>query len=146
MRDIVIVDIDGTISKLGDRLNDLKKGDWETFYSRCVEDEPYRDIISLVEMLSQQYEIIFCTGRVERVRRETFNWINEYTDLIIDMADIIMRPDGNREPDEILKLKMVKEADIDFRDIYLVLEDRNSMVKAWRKAGVRCLQVADGDF
>jgi hypothetical protein len=42
MKFIVIVDIDGTISKVGDRIKYLKQDpkDWESFYKDCFEDEP----------------------------------------------------------------------------------------------------------
>ena len=41
-KDIVIVDIDGTIAKVGDRLKYLQQEpkDWDSFYEHCNEDNP----------------------------------------------------------------------------------------------------------
>lgn len=46
MKNIVVVDIDGTIAKVGDRLKYLQqeKKDWDSFYEHCDEDEPIKDM------------------------------------------------------------------------------------------------------
>ena len=65
-RDIVIVDIDGTIAKVGDRLKYLQQEpkDWDSFYEHCDEDEPIEDIIRVVkDLYFCGYNIVFCTGR-----------------------------------------------------------------------------------
>ena len=79
MNKVVIVDIDGTIAKVGDRLNHLHETpcNWDAFYDRCDEDEPISEMIDLVYSLYlEQYGIVFCTGRRESCREKTVNWIN----------------------------------------------------------------------
>ena len=64
-KDTVIVDIDGTISKVGERLKYLKQDppDWDSFYADCFEDEPVPEIIKMVDDLYEEYNrIVFCTG------------------------------------------------------------------------------------
>ena len=70
---IVIIDIDGTISKVGDRLKYLQQTptDWDSFYEACFEDEPIIEVIELVKHLEQKYQILYCTGRRESVRKIT---------------------------------------------------------------------------
>ena len=34
----------------------------------------------------------------------------------------------------------------DMPPVHFILEDRTSVVQAWRKLGYTCLQVAEGDF
>jgi len=143
---IVIVDIDGTISKVSDRINCLKSNppDWDTFYNRCGEDEPVWTVIKLVCLLSYFYKIVYCTGRRESCREATANWIR---DKGIYMSEVmLMRPDGDRRHDTELKPELIEKAGIKLDDVEFVLEDRNSMVKKWREMGLVCLQVADGDF
>ena len=50
-KNIVVVDIDGTIAKVGDRLKyfQQEKKDWDSFYEHCDEDEPIKDMCRLVE-------------------------------------------------------------------------------------------------
>jgi len=147
---IVLVDIDGTISKVGDRLRYLsqKPKDWDSFYEACDEDEPIDEVIRLVNNLAQNranYQIVFCTGRRESVRNKTLKWMSKY---YIGGQDpiLLMRKNGDKRHDTISKPELIKESDIKLSDIAFVLEDRNSMVTKWRELGLICLQVADGDF
>jgi len=148
MKHTVIVDIDGTISKVGDRLKYLEQDppDWDSFYENCQEDEPIEPIVKLVRMLALNYEIVFCTGRRESVRSKTLSWIFENLGDYLAARPVLMRKDGDFRHDTIIKPELLEEADIDLDDIEFVLEDRNSMVIEWRDMGLTCLQVADGDF
>jgi hypothetical protein len=150
MKKIVIVDIDGTISKVGDRLKFLQKSpkDWDSFYAASFEDEPILPIIQLVWQLYRVgYEIVFCTGRRESCREKTQEWLNEHFDYPISVRfRILMRPDKDHRHDTEVKPELIQNAGITFDSIAFVLEDRNSMVQKWRELGYTCLQVADGDF
>lgn len=150
MSKIVIVDIDGTISKVGDRLKYLKQSpkDWDSFYEACDEDEPIIDVVSLVEELVCTHRIYFCTGRRESVREKTVIWLDKHVGSMGCLWDefLLMRKDGDFRHDTEAKPELLKEAGIDLKDIAFVLEDRNSMVQKWRELGLTCLQVADGDF
>ena len=148
-RKIVLVDIDGTVSKLGDRLkyHQLKKKNWESFYNASMEDEPVMEVIELVNLLSKEYTVIFCTGRRESIRILTIKWLSKYFDsLTISDQTLLMRKDGDKRHDTIVKPELIEMAGIDLPEIAFVLEDRNSMVSKWRELGVKCFQVSDGDF
>lgn len=140
----IIIDIDGTVSKVGDRLKYLQQTpkDWDAFYNACFEDEPINEIVDLLHSIQGKYEFVFCTGRRESVRKQTQEWLKDY----MLYGDLLMRKDGDFRHDTVAKLELIKEAGIDHSDIAFVLEDRNSMVEKWRSLGVKCLQVADGNF
>jgi hypothetical protein len=144
MRQIVIVDIDGTVAKVGERLKylQMEKPDYDKFYASCFEDEPIQEIVDLVDNLQGIYEIVFCTGRREEVREVTERWL-ERNGLF---GKVLMRPNKDHRHDTIVKPEQLKKAGIKIKDVHFVLEDRNSMVSKWRKMGLICLQVADGDF
>ena len=80
MRPVAVIDIDGTISKVGDRLKYLQQTpkDWDNFYDACFDDEPIRETCDLVTALSLNCNIVFCTGRSERVRNKTEEWLDEF--------------------------------------------------------------------
>ena len=141
---IVIVDIDGTVSKVGDRLKYLQveNPDWDSFYASCFEDEPIQEIVDLVDNLQGFYDIVFCTGRRESVREITERWL-ERNGLF---GKVLMRPNGDKRHDTEVKPEQIREFGINFEDIAFVLEDRNSMVAKWRSLGVKCLQVEEGNF
>lgn len=142
---IVICDIDGTVSRVGDRIKYLKSNppDWDAFYAASFEDEPIRDICYLVDYLALSYRIIFCTGRRESVRGITLDWLKTYVCGFPD-EDLFMRPNGDIRHDTEVKPELI--AHIPKDDIAFIIEDRNSMVKKWRELGYTVLQPADGDF
>lgn len=143
---IVIVDIDGTVAKVGDRLKYLKQEpkDWDSFYEHCDEDEPIEDIIRVVkDLYFCGYNIVFCTGRRESVRNKTIEWIKKYLNFNPCGYRLLMRKDNDWRHDTEVKPQML---DFPASEVLFVLEDRNSMVKKWRDLGYTCLQVNDGDF
>lgn len=143
-KDIIVFDIDGTLSLVGDRKECLmhQPKNWDEFYSRCGEDRPNQSIIDLVFPLSLKYHIYLVTGRRESCRYDTINWLAEY-DLINHVHELLMRPNGDFRHDTILKPELIKP----FQNrIITIFEDRDSMVKKWREIGLSCCQVAEGNF
>lgn len=150
MNRTVIVDIDGTISKVGERIKYLQSEpkDWDSFYNDSFEDEPILKMVDLVyDLYLQRYKIVFCTGRRESCREKTLNWFNKYFEPeIAKFSTLLMRPNKDHRHDTEIKPELLKNAGIELDSIAFVLEDRNSMVKKWRELGLICLQVAEGDF
>ena len=148
---IVIVDIDGTIAKIGDRHKYLEQvpKDWDKFYEACDEDEPIKKMIELVRVLDDHYKIVFCTGRRESVMEKTVEWLSEHiygVDMAYFGAVLLMRKDSDKRHDTKAKPEMLKEMGIGSEDVAFIIEDRNSMVAKWRELGFTCLQPAIGDF
>ena len=147
----IVVDIDGTISKVGDRLKYINKSpkDWDSFYNACNQDEPYHDIIDILRILYHNdiecLEFVFCTGRRESSRIDTENWIDKHLPFAQDY-ELLMRKDGDKRHDTEVKPELLNNALLSPYDVWFILEDRNSMAKKWRELGYRCLQVQDGDF
>lgn len=149
MKNIILVDIDGTVANIGDRIKYLKQKpkDYISFYKSSFDDEPILEIIDLVQGLYLQgNNIVFCTGRIEDIREITENWINKNFPIDFFKYNLIMRPNSDFRHDTETKIEACKNAGIDFNDIKLVIEDRTCMVKKWRSFGVKCIQVADGEF
>lgn len=144
MKDVIIFDLDGTLSIVGDRLKYLKDNDWDSFYEACEEDEPNEPIINIFFELfmRKKYDIKIVTGRRESVKNKTLNWLHDQG-IFIKPHNLYMRPDGDYRHDTKLKPELVKDF-VD--DIVMVFEDRTSMVNKWRAMGICCLQVAKGDF
>lgn len=150
MKKVVIVDIDGTISKVGERLKYLNQEpkDWDSFYNDCFEDEPIIEMVDLVyDLYLQRYQLVFCTGRRESCREKTINWFNKYFEPeIAKHSKLLMRSNKDHRHDSEIKPELLKNVGVELDSIAFVLEDRNSMVKKWRELGLICLQVAEGDF
>lgn len=59
--------------------------------------------------------------------------------------ELYMRPEGDKRKDSIIKYEILQNL-IKENFIAYVLDDRNQVVKMWREAGLRCLQVQEGNF
>lgn len=142
-RKIVLVDLDGTLADGEHRLHHIRKEprDWDGFYDDVMGDAPHYDIIDLVRRLHEDFTVVILTGRRGETREKTEEWLRLF-DVQYDV--LIMRPPGNRIDDHIWKMEVIhlfgKE------NIHMVFEDRNRIVETLRKEGIRCLQVAPGDF
>lgn len=142
----VVVDIDGTISKVGDRIKCLEQSpkDWDSFYARCGEDLPNEDVLELVKAIQYEYTIIFLSGRRESCRKATEEWLDKYD--INNYGGLLLRKDGDYRHDTIVKPELLLNFLGSYDEVAFVLEDRASVVKKWRELGLTCFQVAEGDF
>lgn len=145
---MIVFDLDGTLSIVGDRLKYLEgpKKNWDSFYEACGEDKVNDPIAKIYRLFSERDEeayIKIVTGRRESVREKTLEWITNNVDVFFRSRDLYMRKDGDLRHDTIVKPELVKNF---IGEIEMVFEDRNSMVKKWRELGLTCLQVAEGDF
>lgn len=95
--------------------------------------------------MSKDYDIVFCTGRRENVRKITTDWIARYFGEQARNWKLIMRPDGDKRHDIITKPEQLFKS-VNRENVAFILEDRDSMVNHWREMGFVCLQVAKGDF
>lgn len=139
---IIVFDIDGTLSIVGDRLRHLENKDWDSFYKACGEDEVNEPIAKVCRALMINNEIIFVTGRREGVRGKTIRWL--INNRLWDNSHmLLMRRDGDKRHDTIVKPELVHHF-ID--NIEMIFEDRASMVEKWRELGITTLQVAEGNF
>jgi hypothetical protein len=133
----IISDLDGTLIKMCHRdIHDAKK---------AYGDMPIPHIKEMLEMYHNNYTIIFVTGRNEQYRDVTEKWIAN--NMIYGFSYILyMRPFGDKREDTEIKTEIYNQNIKDNYDVKFVLEDRDRCVCEWRRIGVPCLQVADGNF
>ena len=153
---IIVCDIDGTISKVGNRVKYLEqeKKDWDSFYAHCGEDMPVENVLQFIDKASwySNYRVIFCSGRRESCRKDTYEWLSSYLSSWTGslMNTLLLRSNNDFRPDTIVKKELLDKYLVDNGytkdDVAFILEDRASVVKMWRDNGYTCLQVAEGDF
>jgi predicted kinase len=135
----IIVDIDGTVA-----MNDGHRGWYE--YDKVADDKYHEDITDLVHILMANGDVgylVFLSGRSEDCRDETTAWLDK--EFWAEDYELYMRASGDHRDDAIVKYELFDKHLRD-RNIWLVLDDRDRVVKMWRDLGVRCLQVAPGNF
>lgn len=149
MKNIIVVDIDGTIADMEHRLRHIKKPhpDWVSFHDarELEKDKPIQEVIEMLDTLADSdYQVVFCTGRSELCREATFNWLVRHTSF--GGAQLVMRAAGDFRPDTLVKPEILKAAGYTPDRVAFILEDRTSVVKKWRELGYKCFQVVDGDY
>lgn len=149
MQDCVIFDIDGTLANSSHRAH-LQPGPfaeldgsepWTTYLNACGDDSVYAEIAALARCLATQYPIIICTCRSENQRTVTAAWLSEHK---IPYSTMMMSRPGDLRPDPEIKEEMLDEIRMVFNPLFSV-EDRLSNARMYRRNGVRCLHVIDGD-
>lgn len=75
--------------------------------------------------------------------KKTEKWLRG-NDITYGM--LLMRPEGDIRKDSIVKREIFENYIRDYYNIQFVLDDRNQVVEMWRSLGLKCLQVAEGDF
>lgn len=171
---LFVFDLDGTLADGSHRLHHICNKDgspkesrnWKAFFSETLNDKPIAHVIEVLHSIALRRHvlntndlIVILTARNSSCRADTQAWIAKHLSLnfngqIIHPIDFLyMRPEENREQDDILKPRQLQvivndieknfDCQIDVRCIY---EDRGRVVNAWRDMGYPCMQVASGDF
>lgn len=114
-------------------------------YTACVDDKPIEDVCRVCRELWGASRI-FLTGRPEKIRKGTKEWLY-LNDMPVGKEDLLlMRPDGDHRPDYEVKREIYEREIKDKYDILGVFEDRQQCVDMWRSVGLTCFQVAKGDY
>ena len=168
MKKTIIFDLDGTLANIDSRrdisMKPNGKLDWDIFAapnSILALDEPNAPVIKMAQMFKADgFKIVIFSGRNDRGFDATVQWLNNFKvpfDLLVMRPDKFKAnswpiadgnpatPDMRYMPDEILKKKML-DTFVDINDVFLVVDDRDKVVKMWRDLGLNTFQVAPGDF
>jgi len=135
LKDAIIVDIDGTLAHSTHR----SMYEWD----KVGEDRKDLVISEIVDKYLQDYFILIVSGRDGACKDITEKWLRNNK---IFYNELYMRPIGDNRKDTIVKEEIYNNYIKGKYNIKFVLDDRNCVVEKWRDLGLRCLQVADGDF
>lgn len=134
----LIVDLDGTYAHRCDR-------NWFE-YDKVDQDHLDVTVHGIVEAFSRKgYTILVVSGRegTEVCRQKTLAWLDKHK---VPYYDLMMRKEGDYRRDSIVKKEIYETLIKDKFDVEFVLDDRCSVVQMWREIGLKCLQVAPGNF
>jgi hypothetical protein len=138
-RPLAIVDIDGVVADVRHRLHHIegRRKDWDAFFDAAGDDPPHEEGLAIVRTLAAEHEVVYLTGRPERLRRVTEAWLAAH-----DIAGRVhMRGVGDRSPAAQMKVEVVKRL-ARTRPVGMVVDDDTSVLAAVRYAGFQTF-VAD---
>ena len=169
MKNIIICDLDGTLCGIEHRLHHVQKADnnglkrkpdWDAFFTGIRDDAVNEPVLRVLQEMTlgncgcsygQRREIIFCSGRPERCRADTVEWLHRADEDLfnpdpeLENYKLYMRKDGDYRSDDVVKEEILNEH-IPKDRVLFVLDDRQQVVDMWRRNGLTCFQVAEGDF
>ncbi len=141
----VLCDLDGTLALMNGR-NPFDA-------STCDQDLPNTPVIETIKAhFLQKRKIIFCSGREDKFKPQTEEFIHKHVNFVIDgwesnlVYDLHMRKTGDFRKDSIIKQEIYDENIKGKYNVLCVLDDRNQVVDFWRSIGLVCFQVAPGNF
>jgi len=138
----IIVDIDGTIAKKGDR--DIYD------YSKVHLDKPIEPVLTVLQCVCDQYtdvnyhrdiKVFFVSGREDSGAELTKRWLRKYTDFLWfesdrDWSELHMRKPGDNRCDTIVKREIYDQYIKDKYDVVAVFDDRPKVIRMWRELGL----------
>jgi predicted kinase len=131
-----LFDLDGTAYHMNN-----KRGPYDHNVDVDDPDPVVQDIVN--RLTGGGLFSIAMSGRKEATRERT-EFSLERDDVWYDR--LFMRADDDNRKDSIVKRDLFDDFVRDNFDVQFVLDARNQVVNMWRAMGLKCLQVAEGDF
>lgn len=137
LENAIIVDIDGTLAINAHR-NPFDTSRYET-------DEPNEAVIRMVRawIKCEGCTFIITSGRDETFRDVTLKWLDDHG---INPDYFWMRQADDRREDSIVKQEIYDNHIKGKFNILAAIDDRMRVVNMWRRNGLNCFQVAEGNF
>lgn len=144
-----IFDIDGTISDASHRVSHAQMKDWDKFQSLAHLDLVITPIANLMRLISERANVMLLTGRNEKYRYVTLQWLKD-AELDASFEELLMRPKDNFRPDHEMKIAELEKRFGDkegvLKNVWFVVDDRDSVVEAMRNYGLTVIQPANGAY
>lgn len=150
MKDIIVIDLDGTLADIEHRLPlvNCDKPDYDEFHRRCVDDKVSEWCLALLRVFHNTavepgydptYKVMIVTARNPCVKRETEWWLAD-AGVPADVEIVFVR-EGEKQikKDEAAKRDWLHKSGLKDR-ILFVVDDRQRVVDMWRQEGLKCLQ------
>jgi phosphoglycolate phosphatase-like HAD superfamily hydrolase len=132
-RPVVVLDIDGVLADVRHRLHFLtsRPKAWDAFFAAAGHDPVLHPGADLAHQAAIKCRIVYLTGRPERIRRTTSDWLARHG---LPAGALLMRPNNDRRPARVVKLERLR--DLATHDtVVLVVDDDRDVVATLRAAG-----------
>jgi len=145
---LVVFDLDGTLCNIEHRLGYVrtKPKNWAAFDAGIPNDRVNEPVAKVYWsfLASGNHDIILASGRSERSRAATEEWIS--VNLISGYQKLYMRKADDYRSDDIVKNEIIDEIVADYGKLPdLWFDDRPRVVKAVRARGIFVFDVYQGE-
>lgn len=150
-KDIIIFDVDGTISDSNHRLHYIhpdkskgEKGNFRAFLDSAKDDPLVTRVAQMYKLLYVVYpDIRVVTGRPESLRQVTLDWFAQHG-LPLATENLYMRKQGDNRRDFLIKQEIFNSWKISPEQVFCVFEDRLQVVAMWESLGIQVFVCGGG--
>jgi hypothetical protein len=132
---VAVLDIDGTVAEVQHRLHLIDGTQdherWVQFFAAAADDAVLAEGRQLANELAQEHDIVWLTGRPERIRLLTERWLADHG---LPGGPVLMQKSDDLRPARVTKLEQLR-ALREQRDIAVVIDDDPRVVEVLRTAG-----------
>jgi phosphoglycolate phosphatase-like HAD superfamily hydrolase len=130
---LAVVDIDGVVADVRHRLRHVagRPKDWDAFFAAAGDDTLLAEGAHVVRRLAEVYDIVYLSGRPERLRQVTERW---FADHELPAGELRLRRDDDFRPARVYKLQALRRL-ADTRRVAVLVDDDPHVLDDARRAG-----------
>jgi phosphoglycolate phosphatase-like HAD superfamily hydrolase len=132
-RPLAVFDLDNTLADTAHRQRFLERRprDWDAFFAAAPADPPLPRGVALARRSAEECEIVYLTGRPERCRRDTLDWLAAHA---LPEGPVHMRREGDRRPARHTKLEILRRL-ARTREVRVLVDDDELVCADAERAG-----------
>ncbi|MFI8961761.1 hypothetical protein ACIGO8_06560 [Streptomyces sp. NPDC053493] len=132
-RPVAVFDLDNTLASTAHRQRFLERRprDWDAFFAAAPKDPPLAEGVELCRETAEECDIVYLTGRPERCRRDTLDWLAAHG---LPEGPVHMRRDRDFRPARQTKLDVLRRLERD-REVRVLVDDDELVCDAAEVAG-----------
>jgi len=136
---LAVFDLDGTLADTAHRQRFLERTprDWDAFFAAAPQDPPLAAGVALALEYAEECEIVYLTGRPERCRRDTVDWLAAQG---LPEGRIHMRRNDDRRPARHTKPAILRRLAAG-REVRVLVDDDELVCADAERAGFRVRRV-----
>ncbi|MFE1442749.1 hypothetical protein [Streptomyces sp. NPDC058739] len=137
-RPLAVFDLDNTLAGTAHRQRFLeaRPRDWDAFFAAAPHDPPIPQGVALALESAGECEIVYLTGRPERCRRDTLEWLAAHG---LPEGPLHMRRNGDRRPARHTKLEVLRRL-ARTREVRMLVDDDDLVCEDAERAGFRVVR------
>lgn len=132
-RPLAVFDLDNTLAGTAHRQPFLERRpkDWAAFFAAAPADPPLAEGIELAVESAGDCEVVYLTGRPERCRRDTLDWLAAHG---LPEGRVFMRGNTDRRPARFTKLEILRRL-AQGREVRFLVDDDELVCDDAERAG-----------
>ncbi|MFI1996104.1 hypothetical protein [Actinoplanes sp. NPDC020271] len=125
--------MDGVVADVRHRLRHIEKRpkNWNAFFAAAHRDPALRPGVELVDEYAEDHDIVWLTGRPERLRAVTERWFEEHD---LPAGRLLMRSDRDRRPAKDYKAFRVRRLAAE-ATVAVIVDDDPEVVRRLEREG-----------